>query len=173
MLHRYVTTMLHKYVIFWVKWYIVGSTRQITLARNITEYFLAETNSCFFKNNNPTKIYIFPKLWADAEFLKNVKKNCFCFFKVKLFLLSIQNYFNVSKPRLSWFVISRILLYVHEIGNWKLFVKNRIFSQIIVFSCKFLPLFPFIFILIPLDPFKWVQERSEKQQINWVWPDYF
>ncbi len=49
------------------------------------------------------------------------------------------------------------------------FKKIESFSHIIVFSCKLLPLFRFFF-FIPLNPFKWVQEGSEKQQINRVWP---
>ncbi len=32
-------------------------------------------------------------------------------------------------------------------------------------------IFSIFFFFYPLDPFKWVQERSEKQQINWVWPN--
>ncbi len=51
------------------------------------------------------------------------------------------------------------------------FKKIEMFSQIIVFSCKCLPLFPFIFIFIPLNPFKCAWERSEKQQTNSVWPN--
>lgn len=36
------------------------------------------------------------------------------------------------------------------------------------FHALFLPHFPFTLFFIPYDPFKWAQERSEKQ-INYVW----
>ncbi len=36
---------------------------------------------------------------------------------------------------------------------------------------QFLHVFPFVFIFMPFEPLKLVQESSEKQQINCVWPD--
>ncbi len=78
---------------------------------------------------------------------------------------------NDCKAKLNWFVVCWILVYtVCSHKKEKIWGKKWIFlSQIIVFSCNFLPLFPFIFIFFPLDPLKWVRERSKKQQINCVW----
>ncbi len=51
--------------------------------------------------------------------------------------------------------------------------KNRFcFLKLLYFHANFGVVFLLVLVLSLLTLFKWVRERSEKQQIDWVWPHH-